>query len=134
MENGNVTGYSEDESHRLTRIVIGAAIEVHRTLGPGLLESTYSKCLAYELQQAALQFEVEAVLPVEYKGALLDCGYRVDVLINRQLIVELKAVDRLSEVHQAQILTYMKLACVPVGLLMNFNVRLMREGICRFRL
>lgn len=112
--------------------VIGCAIEVHTQLGPGLLESTYEQCLAHELALQGLAFKVQAPLPVHYKGLQLDCGYRVDVLVDEALIVELKSVDKLVGIHRAQLLTYMKLSKVGIGLLINFNVRKLREGIERY--
>ena len=108
------------------------AIEVHRILGPGLLESTYEQCLAYELNQVGIDFKLQHTLPVEYKGIKLDCGYRIDLFVEDKLIVELKSVDRILPIHEAQILTYMKLAKVKVGLLINFNVLRVKEGIKRF--
>jgi len=114
--------------------VLGCAIEVHRTLGPGLLESTYEQCLARELSLQGLGFELQVPLPVEYKGVRLDCGYRVDVLVERQLILELKAVVEIKGIHEAQLLTYMKLAAIGTGLLINFNVQLFKDGIKRFKL
>jgi GxxExxY protein len=116
----------------LSNRVIGCAIEVHRFLGPGLLESTYEQCLARELTLAGIGFKVQWPLPVEYKGTRLDCGYRVDVLVEDRLIVELKAVEQVLGIHQAQLLTYMKLAGIPVGLLINFNVAALRDGLQRF--
>ena len=116
----------------LSNRVIGLAIEVHRTLGPGLLESSYLRCLAHELSSAELSFVCEHPQPVLYKGICLDCGYRIDLLIESKLIVELKCVEKLSPVHEAQLLTYMKLAGVPTGLLINFNVTRLRDGIKRF--
>ena len=116
------------EFDELSNRVIGCAIEVHRTLGPGLLESAYEQCLARELALAGISFEVQVPLPVEYKGVRLDCGYRVDLLVEKKLIVELKVVEKFLPIHIAQILTYMKLARVSVGLLINFNVKLLKEG------
>jgi GxxExxY protein len=116
----------------LSRSVIGAAIEVHRNLGPGLLESTYRQCLACELSHAGIAFQMEVALPVQYKDILLDCGYRIDLLISGELIVEIKSVEALLPIHQAQILTYMRLASVPLGLLINFNVTKLQSGIKRF--
>ena len=112
--------------------MIGCAIEVHRTLGPGLLESTYEHCLAHELTQAGLSFSRQHPLPVSYKGQLLDAGYRVDLLIEESLIIELKSVDQVLPIHAAQILTYMKLASIATGLLINFNVVKLKLGIKRF--
>jgi GxxExxY protein len=115
-----------------SRTVIGCAIEVHRELGPGLLESAYELCLAHELRLKGIPFEPQKVMPVEYKGVAIDCGYRLDLLVNDQLIVELKAVSAVEPIHEAQILTYLKLAKVRTGLLINFNVPLLRDGIKRF--
>jgi|SRR5437867_12072661 len=120
------------EFDELSRSVIGCAIEVHRNLGPGLLESTYRQCLACELSHAEIAFQMEVPLPVRYKDILLDCGYRIDLLISDDLIVEIKSVEALLPIHQAQILTYMRLASVPLGLLINFNVTKLQSGIRRF--
>ncbi len=120
------------EFDELSRSVIGCAIEVHRNLGPGLLESTYRQCLACELSHAGILFQLEAPLPVRYKDILLDCGYRIDLLVRGELIVEIKSVEALLPIHQAQILTYMRLANVPIGLLINFNVTRLQTGIKRF--
>jgi GxxExxY protein len=116
----------------LSNKVLGCAIEVHRELGPGLLESTYEQCLAYELSRAKIPFKVQVELPVEYKDIRLDCGYRIDLLADDRLVVELKSVDQLMPIHEAQILTYMKLAGVKVGLLINFNVTMLTKGVRRF--
>lgn len=116
----------------LSNKIIGCAIEVHRELGPGLLESTYEQCLAYELSRAKIPFKVQVGLPVEYKEIRLDCGYRIDLLADNRLVVELKSVDQLMPIHEAQILTYMKLASVKVGLLINFNVTTLTKGVRRF--
>lgn len=134
METTERTENTEGVFADLTWQVIGCAIEVHRNLGPGLLESTYEQCLAHELKLKGLEFRVQSTLPVLYKGVLLDCGYRIDVLVDECLVVELKSVEYLTGVHEAQILTYMKLAEAPVGLLINFNVKLLKEGIRRFAL
>jgi GxxExxY protein len=115
----------------LSKRVIGCAIEVHRNLGPGLLESTYEQCLAHELKCAGISFKLQHPLPVNYNGVKLDCGYRVDLFIDNKIIVELKSVDKILPIHQAQLLTYMKLAGIKIGLLMNFNVRFMKDGIKR---
>lgn len=117
---------------QLSGRVIGCALEVHRNLGPGLLESTYEQCLAHELSISGVAFRLQQPIPVDYKGHRLDCGYRADFLIEDTLIVELKSVDELRAIHEAQLLTYMKLADVPVGLLINFNVKLLKDGIRRF--
>jgi GxxExxY protein len=120
------------EFDELSRHVIGCAIEVHRNLGPGLLESTYRQCLACELSHANIPFQMEVPLPVRYKEMLLDCGYRIDLVVCGDLIVEIKCVEALLPIHQAQILTYMKLAKIPTGLLINFNVTKLQSGIKRF--
>jgi len=120
------------EFDELSRNVIGCAIEVHRTLEPGLLESTYCQCLACELSHACIPFQIEVPLPVRYKDTLLDCGYRIDLLVSGDLIVEIKSVENLLPIHQAQILTYMRLAKVSLGLLINFNVTKLHNGIKRF--
>jgi GxxExxY protein len=120
------------EFDELSRKVIGCAIEVHRNLGPGLLESTYRQCLACELSRADIAFQMEVPLPVRYKEMLLDCGYRIDLLVSSDLIVEIKSNETLLPIHQAQILTYMRLAKIPLGLLINFNVTKLKNGIKRF--
>ena len=116
----------------LSNRVIGCAIEVHRELGPGLLESAYEQCLAHELKLGGIQFDRQKNLPVEYKGQKIDCGYRIDLLVEGQLILELKCVDALTSVHQAQLMTYMKLAKIKTGSLINFNVSLLKNGLKRF--
>ena len=118
----------------LTAKVIGGAIEVHRALGPGLLESTYEQCLARQLSLQGIAYQLQVPLPVEYKGVRLDCGYRVDVVVEEQLILELKAVDAIRGIHDAQLLTYMKLAGLQTGLLINFNVEVLKDGIKRLKL
>lgn len=120
------------EFDKLSRNVIGCAIEVHRNLGPGLLESTYRQSLAYELSHVGIPFQMELPLPVRYKDILLDCGYRIDLLVSGNLIVEIKSVETLLPIHQAQILTYMRLSEVSLGLLINFNVTKVQNGIKRF--
>jgi len=122
------------ERDPLTEKIIGCAIEVHRTLGPGLLESAYEQCLARELSLQDVGFRLQVPVPVEYKGVHLDCGYRIDVLVNEQVILDLKSLERTLAIHEAQLLTYMKLANVAKGLLINFNVRRLVDGIRRFRL
>jgi GxxExxY protein len=116
---------------KLSNRVIGCAIEVHKNLGPGLLESTYEQCLAYEMKRSKIQFKLQQPLPVEYKSVKLDCGYRIDMLVENKIIVELKSVDNILPIHQAQLLTYMKLSGIRIGLLMNFNVKYMKAGIKR---
>lgn len=115
----------------LTFQLIGAAIEVHRELGPGLLESAYEECLCHELALRGLEFQRQVPLPVQYKGLKLDCGYRLDLLISGAVVLEIKAVDKLTAVHDAQLLTYLKIGGFTRGLLMNFNVPVMKEGIKR---
>ena len=119
------------EMNQLTERVIGACIEIHKTLGPGLLESAYEECLCHELRLAGLGFERQKSLPVAYKGVQLDCGYRLDVVVEKKLLVELKAVQELLPIHEAQLLTYLKLSGLTVGLLSNFNVPALRRGIKR---
>mgnify|MGYP000423392807 CR=1 FL=1 len=116
----------------LSKRVIGCAIEVHRELGPGLLESTYEQCLARELSLNEISFQLQHPQPVEYKGIQLDCGYRIDILIGDELIIELKAVEEITGVHEAQLLTYMKLAEMREGFLINFNVKRLKDGIKRY--
>ncbi len=115
----------------LTGAIIGAAIEVHRELGPGLLESAYQACLAREFALRKIEFEQQIALPVTYKGTAIDCGYRLDFLVDGKVIVELKAVEALHDVHDAQLLTYLKLTGCKVGLLINFNVAVLKNGIRR---
>ncbi len=115
----------------ITRLVIGSAIEVHRVLGPGLLESAYEECLSRELSVRSVPFERQRPLPVEYKGLRLECGYRIDLLVADAVVVELKAIDALQPVHEAQLLTYLRLGGWKVGLLINFNVPVLRDGIRR---
>jgi GxxExxY protein len=115
----------------LTHEIIGAAIEVHRHLGPGLLESSYRECLCHELLLREVSFRREYVLPLQYKGIRLDCGYRIDLLVGGLVVVELKAVEKLAPVHDAQLLTYLRVGGWNVGLLINFNVAVLKEGIRR---
>lgn len=120
------------EINDLTGEIIWCCIEIHRELGPGLLESAYEQCLAYELTKAGLIFERQKVLPVRYKEIQIEYGYRMDFVVENQVIVELKSVEIISQVHTAQILTYMKFAEMNAGLLINFNVSLLKNGIKRF--
>jgi GxxExxY protein len=130
----------EDEMHQtkrhiendtLTEQIIGAAIQVHRELGPGLLESTYETCLCYELSQKGLKIERQKVIPISYKGIKLKSGYRLDVVVEDQVIVEIKAVSELLAVHEAQLLSYLKQVGGGRGLLINFNVKLLKHGLRR---
>ncbi len=117
--------------NELSNIVIGSAIEVHRHLGPGLLESAYQECLLYELKNAGLSVEKEKAMPIVYKNIHLDHGYRIDLLVENKLVIEFKTVDALCDVHTAQVLTYLKLGNYKLGLLINFNVALLKNGIKR---
>jgi len=120
------------EFEALSYKVIGCALEVHKQLGPGLLENTYKQCLAYELTQAGIAFKMEVNLPVKYKEINISCGYRIDLLIENSIIVELKCVDELHPIHEAQLLTYMKLSNIKIGFLINFNEKYLKNGIKRF--
>jgi len=115
----------------ITDSIISAAITVHRELGPGLLESAYESCPAFELLQQGMAIERQKALPVNYRGVTVDCGYRIDLLVENKVIVELKAVERLESIHEAQLLSYLKLSGCQVGLLVNFNVRIQKQGIKR---
>ncbi len=115
----------------ITEKIIGAAIEVHKALGPGLLESAYEECLAHELRLCGLDLERQVPLPVAYKGVKLDCGYRLDFLVEKAIVLELKAIETLQPIHEAQLLTYLKLGHWTVGLLINFNVPVLKNGIRR---
>jgi len=116
----------------ITSQIIGAAIDVHKALGPGLLESAYEECLCYEFDLRQVHYKRQQSLPLEYKSVKLDCGYRVDLIVEGLVIIELKSVDSLQPIHNAQLLTYMKLMRVKVGLLINFNVPVLKQGIKRF--
>ncbi len=116
---------------QITGEIIGAAIEVHRELGPGLLESSYEICLARELELRGISSDFELPLPLEYKGVRLDCGYRLDLLVAGAVIVEVKSVENLAPIHDAQLLTYLKLTGLKVGLLINFNVVVLKAGLKR---
>lgn len=119
------------EYEKLTERVLGAATEVHRELGPGLLESTYEKCLVHELRLHGIDAERQVSQPIEYKGLFLDEGYRIDILVEKRLILELKVVESVAPLHLAQLLTYLKLSKLPLGYLLNFNVPMMKDGIKR---
>lgn len=130
--------HEEREEHEgkqfdeLSRKVIGCAIEVHRCLGPGLLESSYQRCLSRELEMNDIEHQCEVPLPIEYKGISIECGYRVDVTVAGSLILELKSVKKLDPIHEAQLLTYMKLSDIRIGLLLNFNVSRLKDGMKRY--
>ena len=117
--------------NKLSSKIIGAAIEVHKALGPGLLESAYEECLCYELAIRGLRHQRQVSLPITYKEKQLDCGYRIDVFVEKSIILELKAVDKIEAIHKAQLLTYLKLSKIQLGLLLNFNVPIMKSGIVR---
>lgn len=120
------------ELNSITDQIIGSAISVHKELGPGLLESAYEACLAWEIAQRGLNVARQKALPIKYRGVELDCGYRIDLFIENQIIIELKAVEKIDPVHKAQILSYMKLSGSRLGLLINFNVKALKDGIHRF--
>jgi GxxExxY protein len=130
MNNTNIESQRQ-KLNELSGKVIGFCIEIHRELGPGLLESAYEECLAYELSKSGLRFERQRALPVRYKEVQLDCGYRLDFVIEDALIVELKAVAELHPIHDAQLLTYLKLDKKSLGLLINFNVPVLKQGVKR---
>src|SRR5437899_2057276 len=117
--------------NELSKAVIGCAIEVHRALGPGLLESTYEMCLCHELSLRNIPFERQQPIPVIYKGVKLDCGYRADLIVDGRLLVEIKSIEQVSGIHDAQLLSYLKLSSMKVGLLINFNVRTLTQGVHR---
>ena len=117
--------------NKITENIIGSAIAVHKSLGPGLLESAYEACLAFELVDRGLSVERQKALPVIYRDVKLDCGYRLDLLVEEKVIVELKAIDRLLPIHSAQLLSYLKLSDCKVGLLINFNVKILKNGVRR---
>ena len=122
---------SREAINRLATQVLGLAIEVHKELGPGLLESSYEKALSYELSKAQIPFEAQVRLPIAYKGVKLESEYIIDIWVNRSIILELKSVETLLPVHEAQLLTYLKLSQTPVGYLINFNTELLKQGIKR---
>ncbi len=121
----------EDELNRISNVVIGCAIEVHRILGPGLLESAYQQCLAWELRQAQLEVTEQVGMPLQYKSLVIPNSYRLDMLVESELVLELKSVERIEPIHMAQMLTYLKANRFRLGLLLNFNVDIMRKGIKR---
>ncbi len=128
----NELNLGNNHFNALSKEVLAGAIEVHRNLGPGLLESTYQKCLSYELGLRKISHTVECPLPVIYKGINIDCGYRIDILVENWMVLELKSIDQLMPIHEAQLLTYMKLAGLKQGFLINFNVQLLKNGIKSF--
>jgi GxxExxY protein len=127
----NRRGAETQSFKEITEQVIGACIEIHKQIGPGLLESAYEECLCYELSQRGIRFERQKPLPVKYKGVSLDCGYRLDLVVEGEIILELKTVESLLPIHEAQLLTYLKLSELTLGLLINFNVPVLKDGIKR---
>jgi GxxExxY protein len=128
------TESTEFLNNSLTEAIIGAAIVVHRELGPGLLESVYEKCMAFELVDRGFRVAIQQEIPVKFKGLTFDCGFRADLIVNENVLIELKAVEQLLPVHTAQVLTYLKLSSLKTGLLINFNVPLLKTGIKRLSL
>jgi GxxExxY protein len=122
---------TKEQYNRLTQTIIGAAVEVHKELGPGLLESSYEACLAYELIKRGLKVERQKELPLRYKQVMLDCGYRLDLLVEQCVVVEVKATEQMSPLHEAQVLSYLRLSGCKVGLLINFNSTTLMGGIRR---
>ncbi|NLJ83246.1 MAG: GxxExxY protein [Bacteroidales bacterium] len=120
------------EINKITEKIIGCAIDVHKQLGPGLLESAYEECLFYELKNIGLEVKKQLALPLVYKEIKLDAGYRIDLMVENKIIIEIKSVETIAEIHKAQLMTYMKLANIKVGLLMNFNVTKLKNGIVRW--
>ena len=123
----------ENKPDALTGSIIGAAIEVHRFLGPGLLESAYEACLIYELRLRKLKVEHQKPLPVFYKDVMLDCGYRLDIVVENEVIIEIKSVNSITGIHEAQLLSYLKLSDCKTGLLINFNIKILKDGIKRMK-
>ena len=121
-----------DQINRITETIIGAAIDVHRALGPGLLESAYEACLLFELTDRGLKVEQQKPLPIIYREVNLDCAYRLDLIVDDEVIVEIKSVERILPIHEAQLISYLKLSGHNVGLLINFNVKMLKHGIHRF--
>jgi GxxExxY protein len=126
-----VSGEGSRDPNEITRAVIGAAITVHRELGPGLLESAYEACLAYQISDIGFRVERQKAVPLKYREVFLDCGYRVDLLVEEKVIIEVKAVEKLEKIHEAQLMSYLKLTGCRVGLLINFNVRVLKSGLRR---
>ena len=121
----------EERLNKITETIIGVAINIHRALGPGLLESAYEVCMVYDLIQVGMKVEQQKPLPVVYRGVKLECGYRLDLMIENEVVVEIKSIDKLLPIHKAQLMSYLKLADCKVGLLINFNVELLKDGIQR---
>lgn len=123
--------YDNNELNSITSQIIGASIKIHPVMGPGLLESVYLTCLCYELKKAGLIVEREKIVPLYYEGVQLNQSYRLDLLVQEKVVVEVKAVESITAVHKAQLLSYLKLTGCPIGLLINFHVELLKDGICR---
>lgn len=121
----------EERLNKITETIIGSAINVHRALGPGLLESAYESCLIYDLGQAGLKVEQQKPIPVVYRNVKLECGYRLDLMVENEVVVEIKSVEKLLPIHKAQLMSYLKLADCRVGLLINFNVEVLKDGLQR---
>jgi len=121
----------EEKLNKITKTIIGMAINIHRALGPGLLESAYEACMVYDLVKAGLKVEQQKPLPIVYRGVKLECSYRLDLMIEKEVIVEIKSVEKLLPIHQAQLMSYLKLSDCKVGLLINFNVKVLKNGIKR---
>lgn len=121
----------EENLNKITETIIGVAINIHRSLGPGLLESAYEACMVYDLTQTGLKVEQQKPLPIVYRGVKLECGYRLDLMIENKVIVEIKSVETLLPIHKAQLISYLKLTDCKVGLLINFNVEILKDGIQR---
>ncbi len=121
----------EERLNKITETIIGVAIGIHKALGPGLLESAYEACMVYDLTQAGLRVEQQKSLPVVYREVKLECGYRLDLLVEKEVIVEIKSIEKFLPIHKAQLMSYLKLADCKVGLLINFNVEILKDGIQR---
>jgi GxxExxY protein len=130
-DNGRISEWEKTESHRWSGLILGAAIEVHRCLGPGLLESAYEECLCHELLMRDIPFERQEPLPLNYKGLRLECAYRIDLIVGSLVVVELKSIERVEAIHVSQLLTYLRLRKLWLGLLINFNVPILKNGIKR---
>lgn len=126
-----MTTMKEEDLNKLSKIIIGIAIDVHNALGPGLLESAYKECLYYKINQSGIWVEKEKPIPLVYEKIKLDCGYRIDLLVNNQLVLEIKSIEAINDIHIAQTLTYLKIGNYKLGLLMNFNVLQLKHGIKR---
>ena len=131
LEHRGAGGHTENKQRGLTEAIIGCAMKVHTALGPGLLENVYETCLCHELTRGGLSFRRQVEVPVRYESVVLPCGFRADLVVEESVVVEIKAIDAIAAVHESQLLTYLRLSGLPVGLLINFNVRHLREGLRR---